>query len=104
MTAADTDRDLTPTERALATVRLAVFAALQAGATRHDIDREAAEAGQYHLRFRHAGAAAAPVADDLPGGGTDVYAPSPPTHPGPAVFAARLGRARLRIACPEETR
>ena len=46
----DDEPDLTPPERALHTVRLAAFRALDMGATRQDIDREVAEAIRVHIR------------------------------------------------------
>ncbi len=46
----DDEPDLTPAQQALTRVRLAAFTALQAGATRHDVDREVAEADRIHLR------------------------------------------------------
>jgi hypothetical protein len=49
---ADEDRELTPVERALVKVRLAAFSALEAGASRHDVDQEIAEAARVFLRMR----------------------------------------------------
>jgi hypothetical protein len=49
------DRDLTPTEQTLTRVRLAVFSALEFGATRQDIDREIAEAYTIYLRMQRGG-------------------------------------------------
>lgn len=52
----DEERDLTPAEQALTRVRLAAFAALEAGATRQDVDREIADAARIHLRMQQGGA------------------------------------------------
>ncbi len=47
----DEDRVLTPIEQALTQVRLAAFAALDAGATRAEVEAQVAEAARLHLRI-----------------------------------------------------
>lgn len=47
----DEDRTLTPIEQALVKVRLAAFSALEAGATRAEVEAEIADAVRLHLRM-----------------------------------------------------